>query len=119
MITIECISLLLLGNLFAVRINYDYSLSPNQEASDKEFYSSGDHSTRIDNGGSFYMLLFFIVFAPIFTMMVTALVLNNVDRKLKIILIPFFGALIPIFFTLPLCAMFDLTETTLLLLPLR
>jgi hypothetical protein len=65
------------------------------------------------------MLLFFALLAPLFTLTLTALVMNNVDRKLKIILTPILGALIPVFFTLPFTVMFDLTGTTPLLLPLR
>ena len=76
-------------------------------------------SPRFDNGASLYMILFFILCVPTFTLTVTALLMNKIPYRIKIIFIPFFGALIPIFFTLPFSVMFDMTSTTQILLPLR
>lgn len=119
MIALECIGILAMSSTFSHHANYNLKLYENQKVSDSIYYSSEEQTTRIDNGGSFYLCLFLIIFQPIFTMAFTALLLNKIDTRLKMILIPFFGSLIPIFFTLPFSFLLDLKTTTQLMLPLR
>lgn len=48
-----------------------------------------------------------IVFVPFFIITATAIIFATVDDKLKLILIPIFGAMIPLLFSVPLSLVID------------
>ena len=53
------------------------------------------------NASSFYMSIFMVCMIPSFVLIGTALIFSKVEDRNKLILVPIFGALIPICFSMP------------------
>ena len=59
------------------------------------------------NVQGFYMSLFMLSIIPGYILITTALIYSNVEAKKKLILIPFFGGLIPILVCMPFSMVID------------
>lgn len=60
-----------------------------------------------ENDKAFFLSLFMIVAVPAFVLLATGVIFSKVNDKLKLILIPIFGAMIPLLFSVPLSLVID------------